>query len=114
MSVALPMAIGIPVSYVPDDGLPRPPALFYPMRHPATHSPARRLDWQAPPLGSDTRGAAAIFAEAVEIPTAIAISQRGDLSPERCSHSDVPLYISLGIIHTKYTGVRQNDCTVYA
>ena len=24
-------------------------------------------------------------------------------SPKRCSHSDVPLYISLVIIHTKYT-----------
>jgi hypothetical protein len=27
-------------------------------------------------------------------------------SPKRWSHSDVPLYISLVIIHTKYTGVR--------
>jgi hypothetical protein len=34
------------------------------------------------------------------------------VSPNRCSHSDVPLYISLVIIHTKYTGVRQNDSNV--
>jgi hypothetical protein len=31
---------------------------------------------------------------------------------KRCSHSDVTLYISLVIIHTKYTGVRQNDSNV--
>jgi hypothetical protein len=36
------------------------------------------------------------------------------VSPERCSHSDVPLYIPLVIIYTQYTGVRQNDCNVYA
>jgi hypothetical protein len=34
------------------------------------------------------------------------------VSPKRCSHSDVPLYISLVIIHTKYTGVLQNDSNV--
>ena len=34
------------------------------------------------------------------------------VSPKRCSHSDVPLYISLVIIHTEYTGVRQNDSNV--
>ena len=33
-------------------------------------------------------------------------------SPKRCSHSDAPLYVSLVIIHTEYTGVRQNDCNV--
>ena len=33
-------------------------------------------------------------------------------SPKRCSHSGVPLYISLVIIHTKYTGVRENDSNV--
>jgi hypothetical protein len=34
------------------------------------------------------------------------------LSPKRCSHSDVPLYILLVIIRTKYTGERQNDSNV--
>ena len=38
----------------------------------------------------------------------------GAYSPKRCRYSDVPLYISLVIIHTKYTGVRQNDSNVYA
>ena len=33
-------------------------------------------------------------------------------SPKRCSHSGVPLYISLVIIRTKYTGVRQNGSNV--
>ena len=28
-----------------------------------------------------------------------------EVSPERCSHSDVPLYLSLVIIYTKCTGV---------
>ena len=37
-----------------------------------------------------------------------------DHSPKRCSHSDIPLYILLVIIHTKYTWVRQNDSNVYA
>jgi hypothetical protein len=40
--------------------------------------------------------------------------RRGKNSPKRCSHSDGPLYNSLVIIDTKYTGVRQNDCNVYA
>ena len=33
-------------------------------------------------------------------------------SPKRWSHSDVPLYTLLVIIHTKCTGVRQNDSNV--
>ena len=32
--------------------------------------------------------------------------------PERCSHSDVPMYILLVFIRTKYKGVRQNDSNV--
>ena len=34
---------------------------------------------------------------------------RGGTSPERCSHSVANLYISFVIIHTEYTGRRQND-----
>ena len=34
-------------------------------------------------------------------------------SPKRCRHSDAPrLYILLVVIHTEYTGVRQNDSNV--
>ena len=48
------------------------------------------------------------------LPALQALLGSGTLSPKRCIHSDVPLYNSLVIIHTKYTGVRQNDCNVYA
>jgi hypothetical protein len=34
------------------------------------------------------------------------------VSPNRRSHSDMPLYLLLVINHTKYTGVRQNDSNV--
>jgi ankyrin repeat protein len=35
-------------------------------------------------------------------------------SPGRCSHFDTTLYISLVILHAKYTGWCQNDFNVYA
>ena len=35
-------------------------------------------------------------------------------SPGRYSHSDTTLYILLVILHTKYTGRRQNDSNVHA
>ena len=41
-------------------------------------------------------------------------SDAGITSPGRQSHSNITLYISLVIIHTKYTGRRQNDFNVYA
>ena len=41
-------------------------------------------------------------------------SKGGGGGPGRKSHSDTTLYISLGIIHTKYIGWRQNDFNVYA
>ena len=54
---------------------------------------------------TDDRGAAAAAAVA-------AVSSFVQASPKRCSHSDAPLYILRVIIHTKYTGVRQNDSNV--
>jgi hypothetical protein len=38
----------------------------------------------------------------------------GTCSPGRQRHSDITLYISLVIIHTKYTGWHQNDFNVHA
>ena len=38
----------------------------------------------------------------------------GGVSPGRYSHFDTTLYISLGNLHTKYAGARQNDFNVYA
>ena len=40
--------------------------------------------------------------------------QNMQVSPGRSSHSDTTLYISLAILHTKYTGWHQNDFNVYA
>ena len=39
---------------------------------------------------------------------------QGESCPGRYSHSDTTLYISLLILHTKYTGARQNDFIVCA
>jgi hypothetical protein len=38
----------------------------------------------------------------------------GTESPGRESHSDATLYLSLVILHTKYTGWDKNDFSVYA
>jgi hypothetical protein len=37
----------------------------------------------------------------------------GRTIPRRSSHSDTALHITLVILHTKYTGARQNDSNVY-
>ena len=38
----------------------------------------------------------------------------GTPRPGRESHSDTTLHISLVILHTKYTGWREDECNVYA
>ena len=47
-------------------------------------------------------------------PTVPAARSRVTASPGRSSHSDTTLYISLVIIHTKYTGWRENGVNFYA
>ena len=67
-------------------------------RHATASRTSTRTGISPPVLSSGRRGAGRM--------------RSGTTSPKRCSHSDVPLYNSLVIIHTKYTGVRQNDCNV--
>ena len=43
-----------------------------------------------------------------------AVTMLGEASPGRSSHSDTTLYISLMVLHTKYTGLRENDFNAYA
>ena len=60
------------------------------------------------------RAQEAAYAESEAAGKAWRSTHDGLFSPKRCSHSDVPRYNSLLIIYTKYTGVRQDDCHVYA
>ena len=41
-------------------------------------------------------------------PTCVPVRCGGTPSPGRCNHSDTPLYISLAMLRTRYTGRRQN------
>ena len=46
--------------------------------------------------------------------SSVALSAAARASRERPSHSDAALYIPLVILHTEYTGWRQNDFDVHA
>jgi hypothetical protein len=62
-------------------------------------------------------GNAGLAAPRAAAPAGAAAHQRtaaGGLSPGHHSHSDTTLYISLVVLHTKYTGRRDNDFNVYA
>jgi hypothetical protein len=60
----------------------------------------------------NTSAELAVWAEQLANFTKLIMRTQPQASPKRCSHSDVPLYILLVIIHTKYTGLRQNDSNV--
>ena len=53
--------------------------------------------------------------ERVATGLSVAADRKLQASPAgRYSHSDATLYISVVILHTRYTGRRQNDFNVYA
>ena len=69
--------------------------------------------------GSDEGGWAAALQQLAPLVLTAAITFKivqiaQQVSPGRCSHSDTTLYVSLVILHTKYTGRRQNDFNVHA
>jgi hypothetical protein len=50
----------------------------------------------------------------LEAPGSLERRLHGGASHGGLSHSHTPLYISLVVLHTKYTGRRQNDFDVHA
>ena len=81
---------------------------------------ALQLGWEIPAEVSGTptlccHGLAdAVVTPALSELSCAALTEAGYTSPGCSSHSDTTLYISLVILHTKYTGARQNDFNVHA